>query len=588
MNTKEKHEEKLLSCIDIPYFRNNPAYIDLWRSYYSQFRDPQILFLMYYKQISIYFHWIHIELSQYFLRKKQPQIAHFILEEALRNKVYDQERIKEALSQIPRFERKYNRGDMLSVLNIKNIKCLGRIWNSYIEEIFSQKNLPVEFSTFEEMKIEEYEKNFVNPEISKSFIASAVSLYTKIEPKNHEDKMKCENTNEFFVSSSNTENNKNNIKDATEKDTDVMDSSSILHNVNDDAGIYIPNQKQFSDSRIDKAEPELSNDQREIKNDENYDDISISVDYKELECAGSHISIKEQVDSSNLKEPHQDNLFNSENILSLKSDVSISITIEDQANVNNSLMNENTCSENEQVDFILQNKENSNLLSELNSLGSPKKIKSNDLHCTEAFIPNSFEIQGTLEMGSELLINGYVYFVHSIEKNGFSLLKIAKADDVTQTILGKSSMLIETDVDSLSIAKNVFDFDLCNHNNHFYLLFDFVSLCSLESILSSLNSNVKAFYLNQIIEKLLPLNDNFKIVSEPLNFFIDQNFNLGFGSFNLKPNTDSNSIDLLKASFSEFDVSISYEFKLSLQKILNLPEVKKDILRHKTELLENL
>ena len=154
-----KNEEKLLSCIDIPYFRNNPAYIDLWRSYYKEFKDPQILFLMYFKQISLHFHWIHLELSEYFLKKEIVQISHFILEEAIHNKVYDSERIKEALSRIPSFDKKYTKGDMLAVLNMKNIKCLGNVWNAFNEEVFYLKNLPAGFCTFEQAKMVENELN---------------------------------------------------------------------------------------------------------------------------------------------------------------------------------------------------------------------------------------------------------------------------------------------------------------------------------------------------------------------------------------------------------------------------------------------
>lgn len=118
---------------------------------------------MYYKQISIHFHWIHIEIAQYFMKKGQPQIAHFILEEALHNKVFDALKIKEAMRQIPTFEKKYSKGDMLAVLNLKNIKSLAHVWNPHQEEIFYLKNLPSEYVIFEHMKIVNYEMQYGIP-----------------------------------------------------------------------------------------------------------------------------------------------------------------------------------------------------------------------------------------------------------------------------------------------------------------------------------------------------------------------------------------------------------------------------------------
>ena len=48
---KENYEQQLLQYIDIPYFRNNPTYIERWRKYYDKYKDPQILLLMHHKQI---------------------------------------------------------------------------------------------------------------------------------------------------------------------------------------------------------------------------------------------------------------------------------------------------------------------------------------------------------------------------------------------------------------------------------------------------------------------------------------------------------------------------------------------------------
>lgn len=156
-NTKEKLEEFLLTYIDIPYFRNNPTYIERWRAYYQRYKDPQVLMLMFYKKISTYYHWIHLELSNHFLNKQQLQIAHFVLEEALKADVYDKNKIKEALEKIPSFEKKYTKGDMLALLNIKNINALGKVWNPYNEELFYLNVLSKDCVNFELLKLSSYE-----------------------------------------------------------------------------------------------------------------------------------------------------------------------------------------------------------------------------------------------------------------------------------------------------------------------------------------------------------------------------------------------------------------------------------------------
>lgn len=149
-------DEQLLKYIDIPYFRNNPSYIKLWRSYYEQTKRIEVLLLMYHKQISTYYHWIYVELSKHFIRVGKPELAHYVLTEALRNNVYDSKCVEEALGRVPPFERRYTRGDMACVLNQKNLRVLGTIWNSYEEELFYDKNHEPGTVNFEMMKARAY------------------------------------------------------------------------------------------------------------------------------------------------------------------------------------------------------------------------------------------------------------------------------------------------------------------------------------------------------------------------------------------------------------------------------------------------
>ena len=156
-NTPHSNEEQLLTYIDIPYFKNNPTYIDLWRRYYEIHHDPQILLLMFYKSISTHYHWIYIELSKHFVKINKAEIAYFILSEAIKNNVYDVQRLENALSRLPPFKRKYSRGDMMCILNQRNINAFGRVWNKYEEVYFYERCLDTNYINFEMMKISEYE-----------------------------------------------------------------------------------------------------------------------------------------------------------------------------------------------------------------------------------------------------------------------------------------------------------------------------------------------------------------------------------------------------------------------------------------------
>lgn len=158
MSDKE-YQRMLLPYIDVPYFRNNPAYLSQWRKFYEQTRDPQILLLMNYKQIGTFHHWIYIKLAEHFKLGNKVELAHFILTEALKNRVFDENKLKETLKRLPAFEQRYSRGDMLAVLNQKNIHLFGKVWNKFNEVLYYEEHLPKEFTNFEMKRIMEMKQN---------------------------------------------------------------------------------------------------------------------------------------------------------------------------------------------------------------------------------------------------------------------------------------------------------------------------------------------------------------------------------------------------------------------------------------------
>ncbi|KAI4293044.1 hypothetical protein PAPHI01_2318 [Pancytospora philotis] len=140
--------EQLLKYVDIPYFRNNPSYIKLWRTYYEQDRRIEVLLLMYHKQISTYYHWIYVELSKHFIRAGMPELAHFVLSEALAGGVYDRIHLADVLERVPAFTKKHSRGDMLCVLNQRNIELFGTVWNRFEEQYYYEQHLSPTAATF--------------------------------------------------------------------------------------------------------------------------------------------------------------------------------------------------------------------------------------------------------------------------------------------------------------------------------------------------------------------------------------------------------------------------------------------------------
>ncbi|KAI5180984.1 hypothetical protein NEOKW01_1225 [Nematocida sp. AWRm80] len=87
---QDRHLEKaILKYINIPYFNNNPWYLSLWRRYYSQNKDPAVLFLMRIKGIGILSSWIYTELHKYYKEVNQCEIcAYTIIRQGLRIKAH--------------------------------------------------------------------------------------------------------------------------------------------------------------------------------------------------------------------------------------------------------------------------------------------------------------------------------------------------------------------------------------------------------------------------------------------------------------------------------------------------------------------
>ena len=129
--------QQLLDYIEIPYFKNNPTYIDWWRKYYEHTKDQNILLLLFNLRISTCYHWIYIEFSKIFLEMKRPDIAFFILKIALETDVYDQKVLKEALLTIPKFQPTCSDKEIYKIFKKQKIKCMGRVFNIKENKIVS-------------------------------------------------------------------------------------------------------------------------------------------------------------------------------------------------------------------------------------------------------------------------------------------------------------------------------------------------------------------------------------------------------------------------------------------------------------------
>ncbi|ELA42441.1 uncharacterized protein VICG_00540 [Vittaforma corneae ATCC 50505] len=556
-STKEKQEEILLAYIDIPYFRNNPTYIERWRTYYQRYKDPQILLLMYHKQISTFYHWIYLELSQHFLKKSQPQIAHFILHEALKNNVYDATRIKEAIEKIPPFEKKYSKGDMLGLLNTRNIQALGKTWNCSNETFFYLTNPPKSLVNYEIQKIKNYEEKYAQgkiemKEIITNFMAG-IEHSQSIQQEVNEVTKSEENNKVLGQADKSRENSK--PLDKVDKPVETPDNKMQLGTVdrmacqeqNDGiantmnakqiAGLHSQECVLFSDAhqKIVEKEPENINQEAEMLANDKLVPV-VTIQQAENKYAMNLIGQVEK-----------------EYVMDSSSYISIQ--------------------ENEKDDSQVCKKQ---------------KIDGNSIFET-AF----FEISDDFKLNSEICFDRYIYLVQKIGQDGVELLRIAKNADITQTMIGKMFFLKKCSYLSCKIFKNVFGFDACRCLSEYFILYEYSRMCDLKDIISTAGIYVKYFYLKKLLERLLSLMEKGYLLVNTVDFFIDQDFDLGFNCVELcELNDDSLKmvIRLLKETFltSADELTIDFHMISRLNNQLNTPAAKKEILKHKTEILQSI
>lgn len=572
---KEKQEKLLLDFIDIPYFRNNPAYIDKWRTYYYKYKDPQILFLMYHKQISTYFHWIYIELASVFLKINKPEISHFILTEALRLKVYDENKIKDFLNKIPNFEKKYTKGELLAVLNQKNINALGRKWNSFEEE-FYYKNLPSEYCNFEIMLLIENEKKYCQNVIFD--LKNNINVKEKIDEINKLDmdneEINGEKNNVYLNVENNNITNLNNVILQQ-----VSNNENLLNVKVDEISSHMNNYDSVLEEN-DNSQVEMVTDTTKVNvdpeiniNNELYD----QADYDKIVNSST-------LSDSIIKNCNFEAVLNKDLQLENKSFIDENASFIKSPNKRKSIIFEN---HQENNNNILEKRNNDNFENKI----FDKKVKINEKSTFNNIFNNNFyEIQGVLDIGNEIIINKCIYTVRNIQDGGYSLLSIAKDSDKTETMVGKLFMLKPAKRENVILAKKIFDSQCCELEDKTFVLFEHNSILHLSSIIKYLNENIGYFYLKQIINCILLLMEN-DILIEDLDFLVNEDFKLILNTFDFIKLNNENFVLItkkLKNYFGFDDIEISYDYISKIDKVLNESKCKKEILKHKTNILQSI
>lgn len=151
---EDELESALLNFIDILYFRNNPSYISLWQKYYYKTNDPGVLFLMKYKKISQYYHWIYVELSRFFMRNDHYGVCKAVLNAGIACNAYERRVLEDELRRIPMATNPSLENEVNALLNPKGFTALGKVWNSYREVLFYNRELFL--LDQEEVSFEEY------------------------------------------------------------------------------------------------------------------------------------------------------------------------------------------------------------------------------------------------------------------------------------------------------------------------------------------------------------------------------------------------------------------------------------------------
>lgn len=655
-----KDEDVLLKYIDVPYFRNNPSYIERWRRYYlKQNKDPQILLLMHHKQISTYFHWLYLELSSYFLKIGKPELASFVLNEALRINAYDELRIKKALSKIPNFEKQYSRGDLLAVLNQRNVKALGTVWNCFEEEIFYLQHLPEGFANFEIKQILYYENKYGNEHIiltkksaelekihkhSDAYKSKNDNFSTKIADK--ENILNIENLpskSKFEAGASNLsladspfafdnpaeEQNASISIDYNEADQNIVCKEILVKSNNDtaynDAKIEfntLPSsfiEDENEESKIGACESILEENENDATNNSNIADnlnrnTRIDEGLANDRLSESHSSFPEIINSkkSSIKQEDEPEIAVELNCKNLENDLNFhnknkehvddddQTCIEDSNSIDSAFTSKDSCQTENMSPKVLESndeiseesgiKYKTKAQDEVNK--DSKKIKVESPNTFKTLFQSSFLwIDGELILNSEIVIEKYIYLVQSFDTNAFYLLRLAKDGDVTQTMIGKYFILKEASSKNALIAKSLFNYSCCQKDSKFYVLFEHSKIAHLNSIIFTCSSTVRLFYLRQIVENLVNLRENDITASDPLDFFVCHNFTLFLNSFDFLDASDKNiakTEEKLSKVLKMDKIEISSDFLAAIDQDLSTAAAKKEILNHKTWILENL
>jgi len=544
--TKGKQEELLLAYIDIPYFRNNPAYIERWRTYFQAYKDPHILLLMYHKHISTLYHWIYLELSEHFLRKNEPQIAHFVLSEAVKANVYDSTRIAKALERIPPFEKKYSKGDMLGLLNMKNIQALGKTWNRHEESFMYLVSPPGETPersvSYEIEKIRAYEAKYAEANTGTgSGVEDAIAQPDiKQEPSGADEK---------------------------EELTKIIEMSEDL------LAVCPTNNDSCVADQIEDANQSVSFNREE-------DNVLVDIPVEEL------------------KQEASESLHESHNCLQEVPEV-LQETPESPQEETPESPQETPESPQETPEILQETPEDCVIYSssfigtqDINEEGtqSHKRPKPNG---DSIFEPEFLEVPDVLEPNTEIRIGQYIYLMQHVSSGGAELLRIAKNSDITQTMVGKVFFLRKSSYAACRVLKDAFGFAICKNATSHFIIQDYNRLTDLKAVMAGLSTYVRCFYLRCIVERILPLIERGYVLEDPLDFFIDHEFALGFNCIDLvvaNPGTLTSTVNLLKENLlgPEDELTLDASMITRLGRILAEPPSKREITKHKMDVLHAL
>lgn len=528
---EENNEQRLITYIDVPYFRNNPAYIEMWRKHYEERRDPQILLLMYHKQISTHYHWIYIELARHFARLGKAEISHYILAEALRNKVYDAQRLRDAMARLPAFQKKYARGDVLCILNQRNINALGRLWNRYEERFFYQDHLQSGCLNFEQMKILEYER-------ASGACSTAVQTRgggREVEHSNDPYFIKTIYFEDCAEANPSGHYNTTEEYDETNDRTDEAQIAATEDGGNASAcGEGCVGEEDGLDSNTSEDNSTNGNAGNGECNEKSMEEVAVE---------------NEKENYSNAKEPAEERQPNNE------SEHSITKTPAAQKEAaGNEPAKRLKMARQEEAGIVL------------------------------------YEIQGILEKNAELVINDFIHLVQEAENDSFLTLRIAKDSNTTQTIAGRSFCLKKTSRESICMLAGVASYEYCASKERLFVIFECDKIENIRKVLEYCDSKTCLFYLSQVLAILNKFREK-GIVPAAMDFFIDSSFNAVLCNFEMERLSEGSDLQIRAALSEMFDgFGVCFEGDLlrlhkEIECKISKPEIKRDFLKHKTIVL---